>query len=188
MVKKKMFPIETYETVSIRRNAALLRPSDWLTRQGQTLKYVVRCYKAAYLAGADGLYVYDGPGCASPETIEYIVKLVRAISGGQVEIIVHCHNDFGLATANSIAAVKAGATLVDAVVNGLGDRAGNAPFEEVVTALEVLYNVRTGIDISKITEISKMVSDIYKILLRPIKRLLEKTVIGMSAILMLQRC
>lgn len=168
-LKKEDVPDRAYETVEYSKKCGAFTAFGLADPARTDLEYVVRCYKAAYLAGADRLYVYDGPGCASPEAIEYIVKLVRAISGGQAEIAVHCHNDFGLATANSIAAVKAGATLVDTVVNGLGDRAGNAPFEEVVTALEVLYNVRTGIDISKITEISKMVSDIYKIPVAPNK-------------------
>jgi isopropylmalate/homocitrate/citramalate synthase len=68
---------------------------------------------------------------------------------------VHCHNDFGLVVANTVAGVLAGAQLVDVAVNGLGDRAGNAPLEEVAAALELLYGLDTSIDLSRLTELSQ---------------------------------
>jgi isopropylmalate/homocitrate/citramalate synthase len=76
---------------------------------------------------------------------------------------VHCHNDFGLAVANTIAAITAGAEVADTVTNGLGDRAGNAAFEEVVCILEVLYKIKTGIKIEKLYELSKLVEKLYGI-------------------------
>jgi len=138
--------------------------------------YVVASYLSAYNAGADRLYIYDGPGCANMEAIEYLVKLVRVISQNNAEIAVHCHNDFGLAVANSISGIKAGATVVDSVVNGMGDRAGNASFEELICALTVLYGINTGIDIKKIYPLSQLVSKIYNI---PIP--FNKPIIGESA-------
>jgi len=78
-------------------------------------------------------------------------------------ILVHCHNDFGLATANSLAGVEAGADAVDVVVNGLGDRGGNAPFEEVVLALEKLCGVKTGIKLNRVNELSRLVEEKTKI-------------------------
>ena len=66
-------------------------------------------------------------------------EINKVISGGLIEIAVHSHNDFWLATENSIAAVKGGVTIINTVINGLGDIAGNALFEEVVCVLEVFY-------------------------------------------------
>ena len=76
---------------------------------------------------------------------------------------LHCHNDFGLALANVFAGVRAGANLVDVTVNGLGDRSGNPSFAEVAIGLEVLYNVKTGIDLSGIYRLSKEVEEISRI-------------------------
>jgi isopropylmalate/homocitrate/citramalate synthase len=171
-LKKEDIPSRVYDTVSYSKKCGAYTAFGLADPARTNMEYVISCYEAAYQAGADRLYIYDGPGCASPEAIEYLTKLVRAISGGLIEIAVHCHNDFGLATANSIAAVKGGAAIIDTVINGLGDRAGNAPFEEVVCALEVLYDVRTGIDITKITEVSDLVSQIYKVPVAPNKAII----------------
>ncbi|VUT27019.1 MAG: (R)-citramalate synthase CimA [Candidatus Methanolliviera sp. GoM_asphalt] len=76
---------------------------------------------------------------------------------------MHCHNDFGLATVNSVAAVLAGAEVVHVTVNGLGERAGNASLEEVVTALELLYGMKTNIVKSKLYETSRLVSNLTKV-------------------------
>jgi D-citramalate synthase len=67
-----------------------------------------------------------------------------------VSLSIHCHNDFGLATANTLAAVEEGVSYVHTCIAGFGERAGIAPFEEVVTALELLYNIDTGVDLGKI--------------------------------------
>lgn len=168
-LKKEDIPARVYDTVSYSKKCGAYTAFGLADPARTNIEYVIKCYEAAIQAGVDRMYIYDGPGCASAEAIEYLTKLIRAISGGSIEIAVHCHNDFGLATANSIAAVKGGATIIDAVINGLGDRAGNAPFEEVVCALEVLYDVRTGIDITKITEMSNLVSQIYKVPVAPNK-------------------
>jgi isopropylmalate/homocitrate/citramalate synthase len=73
---------------------------------------------------------------------------------------VHCHNDFGLSTANVLAAYEAGATGLNVSVNGLGFRAGNAPLDEVVMALEVLYGVKTGVRLEDLPGLSRLVADI----------------------------
>ena len=73
----------------------------------------------------------------------------------KVTLSVHCHNDFGLATANTLAAVEEGATYLHTCIVGFGERAGIAPFEEVVAALELLYNIDTGIDLGKIYRLAQ---------------------------------
>jgi isopropylmalate/homocitrate/citramalate synthase len=103
------------------------------------------CYAAAASAGAERLYVYDGVGGATPEAFAGLVRAVRSAAGRAVIIGVHCHNTLGLATANALAAVGAGATVVDATPLGLGDGGGITATEELVVALKVLYDIDTGI-------------------------------------------
>src|SRR3989442_13403826 len=76
------------------------------------------------------------------------------------QLSVHCHNDFGLAVANSLAALEAGVEVPHTCVNGLGERSGNASFEELVMALEVLYGPKTRIDVSPLAEVSKLVGQL----------------------------
>lgn len=130
---------------------------------------LVNCLAACRDAGVERYYVFDGPGCATPETMAFLVRLARDVTGA--EVAVHCHNDYGLATANTIRAVLAGAEVVDLVVNGLGDRAGNAAFEEVVMALTVLYGVETGIDPAALGLLSAVVTEAYNIPVPPGKAL-----------------
>jgi len=94
-------------------------------------------------AGAAAVTVVDSYGVARPAAVGFLVRQVREWSG--LEVDVHCHNDFGLSTANVLAAYEAGATGLNVAVNGLGYRAGNAPLDEVAMALEVLYGVDTGL-------------------------------------------
>ena len=103
--------------------------------------------------GADRLCFCDTVGVLTPEvTKEIIPPLCLA------PLSIHCHNDLGLALANSLTALKAGASCCHVTVNGLGERAGNTPFEEVVMALEHLYKVQTGINTKKIYPLSTLVS------------------------------
>jgi len=129
------------------------------------MPFLVDAMAACKDAGLDRYYVFDAPGCATPESMEYLVRLARDLTGA--EIAVHCHDDYGLATANTIRAVMAGAEVVDVVMNGLGDRSGNAPFEEVVMALTVLYQVETGIDTAKIGPLSELVARTYGVPVPP---------------------
>lgn len=137
---------------------------------------VASCYDAAREAGVNRLYIYDGQGCATPEAMAYLTRLAADICGGEAQIAVHCHNDLGLALANSLAAVQEGATVVDAVVNGLGDRAGNAALEELVVALTVLYGIHTGVDLEKLSSLSEFVSEVYGV---PLAR--TKPLVGANA-------
>lgn len=115
-------------------------------------RFLTELWKTAADAGASRLYVADSMGAATPELITLLVRRALEVAGPPVG--VHCHNDFGLVVANTLAGVMAGASCVDVAVNGLGDRAGNAPLEEVAAALELLYGVPTGIDLRQLTPLS----------------------------------
>src|SRR4030067_657780 len=93
-----------------------------------------------------------------------------------VPLAVHCHNDFGLATANTLAAVEEGVNYLHTCVAGFGERAGCAPFEEVTTALELLYDIDTGIDLGKLSRLSQMVEKAFAM---PIQY--HKPIIGENA-------
>lgn len=126
------------------------------------LDLVARFVSAAVAAGADRIVVYDARGWFVPQTLAFLVRYVRTLGGPNVGIGVHCHNDMGLATINTIEAIRAGATACDVTINGTGHRCGNAAFEEVATALEVLYGIHTGLDLSQLVALSDGVQRIYK--------------------------
>jgi isopropylmalate/homocitrate/citramalate synthase len=90
--------------------------------------------------------VADTVGCAYPGSMERLITQLRAAFEGAVALCTHCHNDFGLAVANTLAAVSAGARAITCTVNGIGERAGNADLAETVAALTHLYDVRHGVD------------------------------------------
>jgi isopropylmalate/homocitrate/citramalate synthase len=113
-------------------------------------------YPAVVAAGADRVRINDSSGSCSPLGMRRLVELVRGLVA--VPVGVHCHDDFGLALANTVASVEAGAAQVDVCVNGLGERAGNAALEEVVATLELLYGIDTGVDLSRLTSISELVA------------------------------
>jgi isopropylmalate/homocitrate/citramalate synthase len=127
------------------------------------------CYEAAAKAGADRVYCYDGFGVMIPEVVRYQTRRIRDYVGPDMQIAFHGHNDFGLAHANSIAAMQSGATVLDATINGIGNRAGITPLEELVTSLTVLYGVDPGIDISKLTSLSALVEELYGVAVGPSK-------------------
>jgi isopropylmalate/homocitrate/citramalate synthase len=102
---------------------------------------------------ADRIRLVDTVGAASPQAIAFLVQYMHDASGG-IPLEVHCHDDFGLATANTIAGALAGAEYVSVTVNGLGERAGNAPLEEVVLALTVLYGIDLGLHLEQLHDLS----------------------------------
>ncbi|HWP00351.1 MAG TPA: homocitrate synthase [Methylococcus sp.] len=118
--------------------------------------FLLRVAEAAQRAGARRLRFADTLGVLEPvSTFERIGHLVKAVD---LEIEMHAHNDFGLATANTLMAVLAGASHVNTTVNGLGERAGNAALEETVMALHQLYGFTTGIDVGRFPAISELVA------------------------------
>lgn len=104
--------------------------------------------------------VVDTFGCASPHGIASLVRKVK--SWVSIPVEVHCHNDCGVATANSVAAVAAGAEVVHTTMNGVGERTGQAATEQVAMALRMLYNVDVGIKFEKLYSVSKLVEGMVK--------------------------
>ena len=119
------------------------------------LDFLVDLFKTAEEAGADILNVPDTVGVSEPfSTYELVREIYRAVN---VPISIHCHNDFGLAVANSLAAVKAGASQVQVAVNGLGERAGNADLIETVMSLNAIYGLKTNIKTKYLFETAKLI-------------------------------
>lgn len=118
--------------------------------------FVVDIAGQATAAGAGRITFYDTNGSAEPFGVRQIVG--RLVGDLDTTVLFHGHNDLGLATANSLAAVLAGATVIDATVNGLGDRAGNASLEQVAVLLE-REGFETGIDLSQLRPVSEMVAE-----------------------------
>ena len=145
------------------------------------LPFLYRIIEAVINEGATVINAPDTVGYTMPgeygEIIRNIMKNVPNIN--KVEMSVHCHNDLGLATANSLAAVMAGVDQVEVCMNGIGERAGNASLEEVVMAIETrkdLFDATTNINTKEIYKTSRMVSNLTGILVQP-----NKAVVGANA-------
>jgi homocitrate synthase NifV len=120
------------------------------------LEFLMRVVDAAETAGARRFRFADTLGVMEPFGVHETIKTLRGIS--DLEIEMHAHDDLGLATANTLAACRAGATHVNTTVNGLGERAGNAPLEEVALGLKKLYNLDTGVDLAHFPGLSAAVA------------------------------
>ncbi|KXA99454.1 citramalate synthase [candidate division MSBL1 archaeon SCGC-AAA259M10] len=118
------------------------------------LDYLKEVYNAVDEAGADRINIPDTVGVAVPAAIQNLAREVR--EEVRAPISIHCHDDFGLATSNSVAAVGVGAEQVQVAVNGLGERAGNASLEEVVMALRSLYGIRPKIRTEALAKTSNL--------------------------------
>ncbi len=114
-------------------------------------------YRCALDAGAEELVVVDTIGACGPEAVEFLVRSVREWVGGKVPLHFHGHNDFGMATACAVAAVRGGAEWIQGTINGMGERAGNADIGEVAMALTGLYGVPVKLNLMKIREVSRLV-------------------------------
>ncbi len=143
--------------------------------------YIHQILEAAIDAGANTVNIPDTVGYAIPDEfgslIEGIFQKVPNIS--QAVVSVHCHNDLGLAVANSLESVKRGARQVECTINGIGERAGNASLEEIVMAVKTrsdFFNLTTNIDTSQIYKTSRLVSDLTGFLVQP-----NKAIVGTNA-------
>jgi isopropylmalate/homocitrate/citramalate synthase len=128
-------------------------------------------YETAIAAGATEAVVVDTLGVATPEAVADLVGSTGQWLGAEVPLHFHGHNDFGLATANAVAAVRAGARWVHATVNGMGERAGNANLAEVALALRGLYGVETALDLEAVRTLSLEVTRAAGYTLEPYKPL-----------------
>ncbi|WP_457612164.1 2-isopropylmalate synthase [Methanocaldococcus sp.] len=137
------------------------------------LDYLKEVYKKAVEAGADIINVPDTVGVMIPRAMYYLISELKK----EIEnISVHCHNDFGLAVANSLAAIEAGAIQCHVTINGLGERGGNAALEEVVMALHSIYGIKTKIKTELLYNISKLVERLTEIKVQP-----NKAIVGDNA-------
>jgi isopropylmalate/homocitrate/citramalate synthase len=133
--------------------------------------YFETVYKTAVEAGAKEVVVVDTIGIAGPEAAADLVGRTREWVGPGVPIHFHGHNDFGLATAAAIAAVRAGARWVQGTINGMGERAGNASLPEVALALRGLYGVDTNLRLDRVRAFSERLREISGYALEPYKPL-----------------
>ncbi|AFZ65628.1 2-isopropylmalate synthase [Deinococcus peraridilitoris] len=125
--------------------------------------FVIQLYRAAIEAGATVINIPDTVGYGTPQEYGALIARVRdeIVMGRNVAISTHCHDDLGMATANSLAAVENGATQIECTLNGIGERAGNTSLEEVVMAIHTRrdhYRAETGIHTREIYRVSRMVS------------------------------
>jgi isopropylmalate/homocitrate/citramalate synthase len=134
-----------------------------------------RVYKAAVDAGAKEVAVVDTLGIASPEAVADLVGRTVEWVGADVPVHFHGHNDFGLATAAVVAAVRAGASWVHGTINGMGERAGNANLGEVALALRALYGVETNLRLDRVRAVSERVRELSGYALEPWKPLTGET-------------
>ncbi|MEM3578849.1 MAG: 2-isopropylmalate synthase [Candidatus Bathyarchaeia archaeon] len=141
---------------------------------------ILQIFETAVKAGADRLVIADTVGFLRPLSMRYLVSHVRdglrQSLGKDVPLSVHCHNDFGLATANTLAAVEEGVAYVHTCITGFGERAGVAPLEEVVAALEILYNIDTGVDMRKLYRLAQQAEKSFAL---PIQ--FHKPIVGENA-------
>ncbi len=146
-------------------------------------KYLFAILKAVIEAGADTINIPDTVGYAMPQEfgdlIAEIIKNVPLITKKGIIVSTHCHNDLGLAVANSLAGVVTGARQVEGTINGIGERAGNASLEEVVMALQTrkaFYKIKTGINTKEIYRTSKLLTKITGVVVQP-----NKAIVGANA-------
>ena len=154
-----------HETVTHARN--LTDNVQWSAMDATRTEhdYLCRVIEIAIKAGATTINIPDTVGYTAPrESAELIRMLIEKVPGAdEVTFATHCHNDLGMATANSLAAVEAGARQIECTINGLGERAGNTALEEVVMALKVRHDIMpwdTGVDTTKIMNISRRVAQV----------------------------
>ena len=144
-------------------------------------EFLAKAYSVAIENGATTINVPDTVGYTTPlemaDLIKYLKENVKGIEN--VDISVHCHDDLGLGTANSLSAVLAGATQVECTINGIGERAGNASLEEIVMGIKTrkdFYNAYTDINTKRIYKISKLLSTISGMVVAP-----NKAIVGANA-------
>jgi isopropylmalate/homocitrate/citramalate synthase len=133
------------------------------------LTFFEQIYKTARDAGAKEFVIVDTIAIATPEAVTYLMGKAREWLGKEAVIHFHGHNDFGLATACAIAAVKAGAAWVHGTIDGIGERAGNANLPEIALALELLYGAQTGFHFDRVRAASERLRQIAGYQLEPWK-------------------
>ena len=183
--KLQMEPDAVYE--KIKESVAYARKFtddvEWSCEDGSRTEhdFLCRCVEAAIASGATTINVPDTVGYAVPDEYAALIKMLfdRVPNIDKARISVHCHNDLGLAVANSLAAVNAGARQIECTINGLGERAGNAAMEEIVMAMRTRGDrmpYTTGIKTENITKTSRLVSTVTGFVVQP-----NKAIVGANA-------
>ncbi len=183
--KLQMSPEEVHQAVidSVTRARNHCDDVEWSCEDGSRSEpdFLCRTIESAIKAGASTINIPDTVGYAVPAEFAELIALVinRVPNIDKATISVHCHNDLGLAVANSLAAVAAGARQVECTINGLGERAGNAALEEVVMAIgtrQDLLPFQTGIKTQAIIKASRLVSAVTGFVVQP-----NKAIVGANA-------
>jgi 2-isopropylmalate synthase len=183
--KLQMEPEQVHQAVidSVTHARNLCEHVEWSCEDGSRTEhdFLCRTVESAIKAGARTINIPDTVGYAVPDEFAALIRMLfeRVPNIDQAVISVHCHNDLGLAVANSLAAVGAGARQVECTVNGLGERAGNASLEEIVMALKTRHDrlpYKTGVKTELITRASRLVSAITGFVVQP-----NKAIVGANA-------
>jgi 2-isopropylmalate synthase len=183
--KLQMAPDEVYQAVidSVSHARQFTDDVEWSPEDGSRSEhdFLCRCVEAAIRAGATTINIPDTVGYAVPDEFGALIRMLieRVPNSDRAIFSTHCHNDLGLAVANSLAGVQNGARQVECTINGLGERAGNAALEEVVMALRTRQDVMpytTGINTECISRASKLVSTITGFVVQP-----NKAIVGANA-------
>ncbi len=143
---------------------------DWF------LDLIVKIEKEGHM---DALAVVDTFGVLAPHTVPYLIKKIKERVSKPLE--THFHDDFGCGAANTLMALAAGADVAHTTVTGIGERAGNAPYEEIALSLKLLYGVDTGIKTEKFFEISKYVQECSRLTVRPNRQIVGPTVFNIES-------
>jgi D-citramalate synthase len=164
----------TEECVKYAKNQGLIVELSAEDATRSEMIFLKQFFSTGVSAGADRIVACDTVGVLTPEkSYEFFSDLRSSVS---VPISVHCHNDFGMAVANSIAALRAGANQVHVTINGLGERAGNASLEEVVVSLKALYGLDLSVKTQLLYSTSRLVSRLTGIPVQP-----NKAIVGENA-------
>ncbi|MEE8532176.1 MAG: 2-isopropylmalate synthase [Alphaproteobacteria bacterium] len=183
--KLQMEPEAVHEAVidSVTRARNLCDDVEWSCEDGSRTEhdFLCRTVESAIKAGARTINIPDTVGYALPEEFAALIAMLfeRVPNIDKATISVHCHNDLGLAVANSLAALGAGARQVECTINGIGERAGNAALEEIVMALRTRRDrmpFQTGIETKEITKASRLLSSITGFSVQP-----NKAIVGANA-------
>ncbi|MDP9128662.1 MAG: 2-isopropylmalate synthase, partial [Pseudomonadota bacterium] len=156
---------------------------EWSAEDGSRTEhdFLCRTVEAAIKAGARTINIPDTVGYTTPQEYADLIKMLvnRVPNIDKAVLSTHCHNDLGLAVANSLAGVLSGARQIECTVNGLGERAGNAALEELVMAMKVRHDLMpftTNIKTEAITKASHLVSSITGFVVQP-----NKAIVGANA-------
>jgi len=183
--KLKMTPDAVIEQIDrmVRRAKKYCSASEFSAEDASRTRpeFLYRAFETAIKAGATVINIPDTVGYTIPEEFYGLVQgVINNVAGiEKVDVSVHCHNDLGLAVANSLSAMRAGATQLECTINGIGERAGNASLEELVMAINTrrdFYGVNTRVDTRQIYNTSRLLTSITGVPVQP-----NKAIVGANA-------